>query len=167
MCVKRVCSNSGGDAITEKALEHWNRGLPREQLQLFDMEQLLTLRAFNEKGEFDIVNTLLLGSRTSTPGQSTHVPQTARINSSHFQCRLLLKTFYFGDARPKVTFLASEHYRPCTRCGVREQLAQAVHVNLHLRHKRTKRHVLCPIVSLSVVSVRGVHPTRGTKRDAS
>jgi len=48
---KCICSNNGGDAITEKTLDHWKNGLPREQLQLFDMEQLLTLRAFNEKGE--------------------------------------------------------------------------------------------------------------------
>jgi len=43
-------SNNGGDAITEKTLDHWANGQPREHLQLFDMEQLLTLRAFNEKG---------------------------------------------------------------------------------------------------------------------
>ena len=48
---KRVCSNNGGEAITDRTLDHWKNSLPREQLQLFDMEQLLTLRAFNEKGE--------------------------------------------------------------------------------------------------------------------
>jgi len=37
-------------------------------------------------------------------------------------------------------------------------------VKLHLRDKRTETH---PFVRLSVVSVRGVHPIRGTKRDAS
>jgi len=45
-----VCSNNGGDAITEKTMDHWNSGQPREMLQLFDMEHILTLRAFNEKG---------------------------------------------------------------------------------------------------------------------
>ena len=49
MC--QTCSNNGGEAITEKTMENWNRGLPREQLRLFDMEQILTLRAFNEKGQ--------------------------------------------------------------------------------------------------------------------
>jgi len=45
-----MCSNNGGEAITERTLDHWKNSQPREQLQLFDMEQLLTLRAFNEKG---------------------------------------------------------------------------------------------------------------------
>jgi len=49
-CGEYVCSNNGGDAIVERTLDHWKSGLPREQLQLYDMEHLLTLRAFNEKG---------------------------------------------------------------------------------------------------------------------
>jgi len=54
---EHVCSNNGGDAITEKTLDHWKSGLVREELRLFDMEQLLTLRAFNEKGQVNCVHT--------------------------------------------------------------------------------------------------------------
>jgi len=60
MC--QTCSNNGGEAITEKTMENWNRGLPREQLRLFDMEQILTLRAFNEKGQ--LYSYLLLYIKT-------------------------------------------------------------------------------------------------------
>jgi len=41
-------------------MSHWRSGLPREQLQLFDMEQLLTLHAFNEKGEFYSYSAIIL-----------------------------------------------------------------------------------------------------------
>ena len=51
------CSNSGSDAITRRTLMHWKEGLEREQLQLKDMEQLLTLSSFNEKGSFYGLNT--------------------------------------------------------------------------------------------------------------
>jgi len=54
-----VCSNNGGEAITEKTLNHWKEGLRREELQLFDMEQLLTLWAFNEKGKLQGWKTAL------------------------------------------------------------------------------------------------------------
>ena len=47
---------------------------------------------------------------------------------------------------------------------VLHNVARSLHVcvKLHLKHTRTKRHV-----RLYVVSVRSVHPIRGTKRDAS
>lgn len=44
------CSNNGADVITKSTLEHWQKGKPREELRLMDMERLLTLGAFNEKG---------------------------------------------------------------------------------------------------------------------
>jgi len=44
------------------------------------------------------------------------------------------------------------------------RICSLLSVKLHLRDKRTETH---PFVRLSVVSVRGVHPITGTKRDAS
>jgi hypothetical protein len=44
------CSNNGADAITKFTLDHWLAGKDREEMELMDMERLLTLRAFNEKG---------------------------------------------------------------------------------------------------------------------
>ena len=51
ICGVRVCSNNGGDAITERTMNQWINSLPREQLQLFDMEEVLILRVFNKQGE--------------------------------------------------------------------------------------------------------------------
>ncbi len=43
-------SNTGGNDITKKTLEHWQSGLPREELALKDMEEVINIGAFNEKG---------------------------------------------------------------------------------------------------------------------
>jgi len=58
--VTNTCSNNGGDAITEKTMEHWKTSRPREELQLFDMEKFLTLRAFNEKGELYLCHVVII-----------------------------------------------------------------------------------------------------------
>ncbi len=43
-------SNTGGNDITRKALEHWESGHPRETITLKDMEEVINMGAFNEKG---------------------------------------------------------------------------------------------------------------------
>jgi hypothetical protein len=45
-----IASNTGGHVITEKTLDHWTQARSRQELQLMDMEQLITLGAFNEQG---------------------------------------------------------------------------------------------------------------------
>ena len=43
-------SNTGGNDITRKTLEHWEAGRAREEIGLKDMEEVINLGAFNEKG---------------------------------------------------------------------------------------------------------------------
>uniref|UniRef100_A0A646QHR3 Torsin n=1 Tax=Hemiscolopendra marginata TaxID=943146 RepID=A0A646QHR3_9MYRI len=43
-------SNTGGQEITSKAFEFWKNGLERERITMKDMEKLIRLGAFNEKG---------------------------------------------------------------------------------------------------------------------
>ncbi len=43
-------SNTAGNGITQFALEHWNNGEKRETMKLRDVEEIITLEAFNEKG---------------------------------------------------------------------------------------------------------------------
>ena len=43
-------SNSGGNDITRKTIEHWETGYPREGIAHKDMEEVINLGAFNEKG---------------------------------------------------------------------------------------------------------------------
>ncbi len=43
-------SNTGGTDITRKTLQHWETGRAREELTMKEMEEIITLGAFNEKG---------------------------------------------------------------------------------------------------------------------
>ena len=45
-----IFSNTGGNDITKKALEHWSAGRTREDITLKEMEEILTIGAFNEQG---------------------------------------------------------------------------------------------------------------------
>ena len=42
-------SNAGGDLITETALEFWRAGRKREDIQLNDLERVLSVGVFNNK----------------------------------------------------------------------------------------------------------------------
>ena len=44
-------SNTAGEAINKKALEYWRDGLKRENILYKDLEELIVLSAYNEKGE--------------------------------------------------------------------------------------------------------------------
>ena len=50
-----LCSNTAGDAINKKVLEYWHQGLKREDILYQDLEELITLSAYNEKGKRDEV----------------------------------------------------------------------------------------------------------------
>ncbi len=43
-------SNTAGNDITLKTLQHWESGKPREQITLKEMEQVIDISAFNENG---------------------------------------------------------------------------------------------------------------------
>ncbi|XP_063076169.1 torsin-1A-like [Engraulis encrasicolus] len=45
-------SNSGGERINEEALDFWNKGRDREEIQLEDLEAKVSLWIFNTKGAF-------------------------------------------------------------------------------------------------------------------
>ena len=45
-------SNSGGAKINEKTLQHWNKGLPRTDIKYREMEELIILSAYNERGHY-------------------------------------------------------------------------------------------------------------------
>jgi len=45
-----VCSNSGGSAIANFTLHHWQSGLQRNEIKLKDVETLLMKTVFNENG---------------------------------------------------------------------------------------------------------------------
>lgn len=45
-------TNTGGNAIVERTFELWKDGKKRNDFQLTDFENVLTLEAFNEKGIF-------------------------------------------------------------------------------------------------------------------
>ena len=46
-----VCfSNTGGNDITQRTLEHWQKGNLRESIQLAEMEEIINVAAFNEEG---------------------------------------------------------------------------------------------------------------------
>ena len=42
-------SNTAGNDITHKTIKHWEAGLKREDLTLADMEEVITMAAYNEK----------------------------------------------------------------------------------------------------------------------
>lgn len=43
-------SNTAGNDISEKALDHWKQGKAREALTLAEMEQVIHVAAYNEPG---------------------------------------------------------------------------------------------------------------------
>ncbi|VDP50046.1 unnamed protein product [Soboliphyme baturini] len=45
-------SNSGGNDITKRTLQHWKQGESRESITRAEMENIITLAAFNEEGGF-------------------------------------------------------------------------------------------------------------------
>ncbi len=48
-------SNAGGQDITQKALDFWNEGRDREEMELKDLETVLTLSVFNNnKSEYKL-----------------------------------------------------------------------------------------------------------------
>lgn len=49
MFVSRTNSNAGGDLITKTALEFWQAGRKREDIQLKDLEHVLSVGVFNNK----------------------------------------------------------------------------------------------------------------------
>lgn len=49
LCLVGKTSNAGGDLITQKALEFWRAGRKREDLQLQDLEHVLSVSVFNNK----------------------------------------------------------------------------------------------------------------------
>ena len=44
-----MCSNAGGEKIAEVALNFWNAGREREEIELKDLEMAITLSVFNNK----------------------------------------------------------------------------------------------------------------------
>ena len=59
-----VCSNTGGNAIAEFALRHWEKGLKRDDIELKDIETLLMKTVFNEKGMLSANQYRLHGLQT-------------------------------------------------------------------------------------------------------
>ncbi|KAG0424535.1 hypothetical protein HPB47_028244 [Ixodes persulcatus] len=45
------CSNTAGDVIARATLDAWKDGIDRSKVRLNDMERVIELGSFNEKGE--------------------------------------------------------------------------------------------------------------------
>lgn len=49
LCISGQRSNAGGDLITKTALDFWRAGRKREEIQLKDLEPVLSVGVFNNK----------------------------------------------------------------------------------------------------------------------
>lgn len=49
LCISGRPSNAGGDLITKTALDFWRAGRKREEIQLKDLEPVLSVGVFNNK----------------------------------------------------------------------------------------------------------------------
>lgn len=49
-------SNAGAESIVKKALEFWKAGKNREEMELPDLENMLSLSVFNNKNSRFILN---------------------------------------------------------------------------------------------------------------
>lgn len=49
LCVSGQLSNAGGDLITKTTLDFWRAGRKREEIQLKDLEPVLSVGVFNNK----------------------------------------------------------------------------------------------------------------------
>ena len=47
-----IFSNTGGNDITQRTLEYFQSGKPRERISLHEMEEIITVAAYNEEGRF-------------------------------------------------------------------------------------------------------------------